>query len=72
MCLTIQGEETKHYVLYTQKYTFGTDGWNQFWHDVIKKVDEKLKNTSAFSHSLKRICRNHYYIIFLKLKVREE
>lgn len=48
MSLTIQGEETKHYVLYTQTYTLGTDAWNQFWHDVIKKVDEKLKKHFYF------------------------
>lgn len=70
MCLTIQGEETKHYVLYTQKYTFGTDGWNQSWHDVFKKVEEKLKNTSTFSHSLQLICRTHYYIAEAKSQRR--
>lgn len=29
MRLTIQGEELKHYILYTQKYIFGTECWNQ-------------------------------------------
>lgn len=71
MCVTIQGKETRHNVLYTQKYTLGTDAWNQSWFDVIKKVYEKLRNTPTFSHSLQLICRTHYYIM-LKLEVREK